>query len=65
MRHRSAEVSPKHANFIQADEEGSADDIFELMLEVQRRVRESTGVVLRPETRLIGFPRSDLDLEHY
>jgi UDP-N-acetylmuramate dehydrogenase len=65
LRHGSAEVSPKHANFIQADEGGSADDIFELMLEVQRRVRETTGVVLRPETRLVGFPSSDLDLEHY
>jgi UDP-N-acetylmuramate dehydrogenase len=65
LRHGSAEVSPKHANFIQADEGGSADDIFELMLEVQRRVRETTDVVLRPETRLVGFPSSDLDLEHY
>ena len=30
MREGSAEVSPKHANFIQADPDGSADDIYRL-----------------------------------
>jgi UDP-N-acetylmuramate dehydrogenase len=60
-RLRSASVSSKHANFIQADEGGSADDIFELMREVQRLVHDRTGVLLRPETRLIGFPPSELD----
>jgi UDP-N-acetylmuramate dehydrogenase len=65
LRHASAEVSTKHANFIQADDGGSADDIFGLMLEVQRRVLDATGVRLRPETRLVGFPASDLDHEHY
>lgn len=65
LRHGSAQVSPKHANFIQADDGGSADDIFALMLEVQTRVHEQTGVLLRPETRLIGFVPSALDLEHY
>jgi UDP-N-acetylmuramate dehydrogenase len=55
----SAEVSPKHANFIQADAGGSADDVVALMLDLQRRVEESTGVRLIAETRLIGFD-SDL-----
>jgi UDP-N-acetylmuramate dehydrogenase len=51
----TAEVSTKHANFIQADAGGSADDVHALMLEVQAIVEEATGVVLEPETRLVGF----------
>jgi UDP-N-acetylmuramate dehydrogenase len=55
LRIGTAEVSPKHANFIQADDGGSADDVLALMREVQRRVRAATGVELHPETRLVGF----------
>lgn len=55
LRVGSAYVSPKHANFIQADEGGSADDVWELIQEVQRRVEEATGVRLEPELRAIGF----------
>ncbi|HZA00378.1 MAG TPA: hypothetical protein VE575_16580, partial [Acidimicrobiales bacterium] len=55
LRLRSAEVSPKHANFFQADRGGSADDLRALMEVVRRRVRERAGVDLRPETRLVGF----------
>jgi UDP-N-acetylmuramate dehydrogenase len=51
----SAHVSPKHANFIQADEGGSADDVWALIQEVQRLVAERTGVRLQPEVRLVGF----------
>ena len=51
----SAYVSPKHANFFQADEGGSADDVLALIEEVQRLVEERTGVHLVPELRLIGF----------
>ena len=51
----SAHVSPKHANFIQADEGGSADDVLALIREVQRLVEERTGVRLEPELRLVGF----------
>jgi UDP-N-acetylmuramate dehydrogenase len=55
LRVGSAEVSLKHANFIQADDDGSADDVLALMAEVRRRVLESCGVVLSPETHLVGF----------
>ncbi len=55
LRIGTAEVSPKHANFIQADEGGSADDVWRLMGEVRRRVHAHAGVVLHPETRLVGF----------
>ncbi|MFZ9291585.1 MAG: UDP-N-acetylmuramate dehydrogenase [Ilumatobacteraceae bacterium] len=51
----SAEVSDKHANFIQADEGGSADDVVELMTWVRQRVAERHGVDLRSEIRLVGF----------
>ena len=51
----SAHVSPKHANFVQADEGGSADDVLALIREVQRRVEEQTGVRLEPELRTVGF----------
>jgi len=54
-RHGSAEVSRKHANFIQVDDDGSADDVAALMAEVREAVSARTGVVLRAETRLVGF----------
>ncbi|MFN0025632.1 MAG: UDP-N-acetylmuramate dehydrogenase [Acidimicrobiales bacterium] len=56
LRHRSAEVSTKHANFIQADPGGSAQDVFELMGRVQQLVAAHGGPWLQPETRLVGFP---------
>jgi UDP-N-acetylmuramate dehydrogenase len=55
LRHGSAHVSDKHANFIQADEGGSADDVRALMREVRRRVEAASGYALRSEIRLVGF----------
>jgi UDP-N-acetylmuramate dehydrogenase len=52
----TAHVSTKHANFIQADDGGSADDVWALVAEVQRRVEEATGIHLQPELRVVGFP---------
>jgi UDP-N-acetylmuramate dehydrogenase len=57
LRVGSASVSTKHANFIQADEGGAADDVHALMAEVRRRVLDSHGVDLVAETRLVGFDR--------
>ena len=59
LRIGSAEVSDKHANFIQADPDGSADDVLALIGEVRRRVRAATGVTLEPELRLVGFVPGD------
>lgn len=56
LRVGTASVSAKHANFIQADEGGRADDVRDLMVLVIERVRAATGIELRPETRLVGFP---------
>jgi len=51
----SAEVSSKHANFIQADEGGSADDVVAVMEHVRSVVAARTGVELRTEIRMLGF----------
>ena len=55
LRHGTATVSDKHANFIQADPGGSADDVRALMELVRERVATATGHSLRSEIRLIGF----------
>ena len=55
LRIGSAAVSDKHANFIQADPGGSADDVRRLIDEVQSLVAERLGVELRTELRLVGF----------
>jgi UDP-N-acetylmuramate dehydrogenase len=51
----TAMVSPKHANFIQADPGGSAADVRDLILEVQVEVARFHGVELATEVKLIGF----------
>jgi UDP-N-acetylmuramate dehydrogenase len=56
LRRGSAEVSTKHANFVQADPGGSADDVLALMAEVRRRVEDTFGVRLEAETRIVGDP---------
>lgn len=55
FRMGSAHVSTKHANFIQADDGGTAADVMAVVREVQRRVEQETGVRLVPELRLVGF----------
>lgn len=61
LRIGSAEVSTKHANFLQADDAGSADDILRLMSEVQRRVADRFGVELHPETHVVGTPAAEAE----
>jgi UDP-N-acetylmuramate dehydrogenase len=51
----SASVSTKHANFIQADDGGSADDVKALIDDVRARVAATYGIELQPEVQLIGF----------
>jgi UDP-N-acetylmuramate dehydrogenase len=52
----TASVSTKHANFIQADEDGSANDVYAVLCAVRDVVAARTGTELRTEIRLIGFP---------
>jgi UDP-N-acetylmuramate dehydrogenase len=51
----TAHVSTKHANFIQADKGGRADDVHDLMEHVRAAVLEHAGVALATEVRLLGF----------
>ena len=55
LRVGTAEVSEKHANFIQADQGGTAADVLQVMNEVRTLVEDAHGVVLQPETHLVGF----------
>ncbi len=55
LRLGSAVVSEKHANFIQADENGLAIDVYSLMNLVRTRVLEESGVELVSENRFVGF----------
>lgn len=55
MRRGGARVSSKHANFFVVDRGGTARDVFGLVQDVRRLVRERTGIVLEPEVRFIGF----------
>jgi UDP-N-acetylmuramate dehydrogenase len=57
----SAEVSTKHANFIQADVDGTAADVKALMDLVRRRVVDEFGIELRSEIRLVGFDDTNDD----
>lgn len=60
LRIGTAEVSPKHANFIQADPNGRADDVMALMRSVVERVESEHGVRLHAETVLLGFSDEDV-----
>lgn len=57
----TAEVSPKHANFFQADPQGRADDVLALLVDVRERVEAATGVRLHPELHLVGYPAGVVD----
>ena len=58
LRRGSAFVSPKHANFVQVDEGGAADDVWALIQEVRSTVELRFGVTLELENRLVGFDSS-------
>jgi UDP-N-acetylmuramate dehydrogenase len=57
----TAQVSEKHANFIQADTGGRADDVVTLMRLVRARVEAQFGVALSAEVRLLGFEAGETD----
>jgi UDP-N-acetylmuramate dehydrogenase len=54
----SASVSEKHANFIQADVGGSADDVRQLVETVRKIVADRLGVELAVELRMVGWDPS-------
>lgn len=56
-----AAVSEKHANFFVADAGATAQDIYELVWAVRRRVGEATGIWLQPEIQFAGPFRESAD----
>lgn len=64
FRSGGVSVSEMHANFLVADEHATAQDVWNLIWTVRRRVAESEGIWLSPEIRFAGvFERSgDEDL---
>ena len=53
-----AQVSEKHCGFVVNRGNVTAADVWELICEVKRRVKEMTGVELEPEVKLLGdFPQ--------
>jgi UDP-N-acetylmuramate dehydrogenase len=49
-----AQISPRHANFIENAGEATANDALALMAEARRRTLEEFGVELEHEVRLLG-----------
>ena len=49
-----AQISPKHANFIENADGARSEDAIALMVEARRRAREQYGVELRHEVELLG-----------
>jgi UDP-N-acetylenolpyruvoylglucosamine reductase len=49
-----AQISPKHANFIENAGEARSEDAVALIAEGRRRAREQFGVELEPEVQLLG-----------
>ncbi len=54
-----AMVSPKHSGFVINADHASAQDVLQLIGDVQRRVKEKFGVVLEPEVITIGEDAAD------
>jgi len=49
-----ASVSTLHANFFIADKGAPAQDVYDLVQEVRKRVRDRSGIDLTPEIRFVG-----------
>ena len=49
-----AQISPKHANFVENADGARSEDALALMVEARRRAREQFGVSLEHEVRFLG-----------
>lgn len=49
-----AQISPKHANFIENADGARSADAIALVAEARRRARETFGIELHPEVQLLG-----------
>jgi UDP-N-acetylmuramate dehydrogenase len=53
-RRGGAQISARHANFIVNSGDATAHDVVELIALARRAVENATGIVLKPEVRLVG-----------
>jgi UDP-N-acetylmuramate dehydrogenase len=49
-----AQISPRHANFIENADGARAGDAIALMAEARRRAREAYGIELEHEVQFLG-----------
>ncbi len=54
-----AQVSEKHTGFVVNADHASAQDVLDLIGEVQKRVHDDVGVWLEPEVRMWGFENEE------
>lgn len=52
-------VSPRHANFIEAQPGATAEDVRRLIDTVREKVAAETGISLEPEIQFVGFDHGD------
>jgi UDP-N-acetylmuramate dehydrogenase len=58
-----ASVSDLHANFFVAEKGATAQDVFDLVAAVRRRVQRASGVTLEEEIRFVGAFHSEDDVD--
>jgi UDP-N-acetylmuramate dehydrogenase len=51
-------VSPRHANFFEAGDGATAQDVYDLVAAIRSRVADATGIWLEPEIAFLGEFRS-------
>ena len=49
-----AQISEKHCGFVVNTGDATAEDVKNLIEEVQKKVREKFGVTLEPEVKFLG-----------
>ncbi len=50
-----AQVSEKHCGFVINTGEATAEDIVTLIAQIREKVKESSGILLEPEVKMLGF----------
>lgn len=55
VRKGGAKISDKHANFIVNEKNASAEDVLELIEEIQTKVQHQRGITLEPEVKYIAY----------
>jgi len=54
IRVGGARISPKHGNFIINEGEASAKDVLSLINLIKDKVKQTTGIILESEIKIIG-----------